>query len=212
MKEIIGKKLGMTRVFVDDGEAVPVSVIEAGPCVVIDKKTTERDGYEAAQVGYGEIREKHVNKPRAGVYEKAGVKPTRHIREISFDSEINVGDEIKVDIFKRGERVDITGISKGLGFQGVMRRHGFSGAQKTHGQSDRMRAPGSIGQSSYPSRVFKGMRMAGKTGKDTVTVLNLEVVQVIEDQNLLLVKGAVPGKKGTLLKIRLSNRVRQNGR
>ena len=208
MKEIIGKKLGMTRVFGEDGQAIPVSVIEAGPCVVVAKRTVNKDGYEALQVGYGEKRKKLINKPETGHFEKGGVEPVRHLREISNNDDLNVGDQIKVDIFKKGEKVDVTGISKGLGFQGVMRRHGFSGAQKTHGQSDRMRAPGSIGQSSYPSRVFKGMRMAGKTGKDRVTVLNLEVVQVIEDQNLILVRGAVPGKKGTLLSIRKTNRQR----
>nr|MBN2276350.1 50S ribosomal protein L3 [candidate division Zixibacteria bacterium] len=212
MNEIYGKKLGMTRVFVDDGEAVPVSVIEAGPCIVIDRKTTERDGYESTKVGFGEKKEKYINQPQLGVFKKAGVKPSRYVKELQAGPDIKVGDEIKVAILKKGERVDITGISKGLGFQGAMRRHGFSGAQTTHGQSDRMRAPGSIGSSSYPSRVFKGMHMAGKTGKDRVTVLNLEVVQVIEDQNLLLVKGAVPGKKGTLLKIRKTNRAREIGR
>jgi len=211
MKEILGQKLGMTRVFGDDGQAIPVSVIAAGPCVVLAKKSVEKDGYEALQLGFGEKRKKLVTKPEMGHFEKAGVDPVRYLREVSYDSELNIGDTIKVDIFKKGERVDVSGVSKGLGFQGTMRRHGFAGAQKTHGQSDRMRAPGSIGQSSYPSRVFKGMRMAGKTGKDKVTVLNLEVVQVIEDQNLLLVRGAVPGKKGTLLKIRKSNRARQNG-
>lgn len=208
MKEIIGKKLGMTRVFGEDGQAIPVSVIEAGPCVVVARRTDEKDGYEALQVGFGEKRKKLFNKPLMGHFEKGGVEPARILREIQFEGEFNVGDLIKVDIFKKGEKVDVTGTSKGLGFQGVMRRHGFGGAQITHGQSDRQRAPGSIGSSSYPSRVFKGMRMAGKTGKDRVTVVNLEVVQVIEDQNLLLVRGAVPGKKGSLLRIRKTNRVR----
>lgn len=208
MKEIIGTKIGMTRIFVESGESVPVSVIEAGPCVVVSKKTLEKDGYEAIQVGYGDRRKKLFNKPEMGNFNKAGVEPKRFLREVVKNSEINVGDELKVDIFKKGERVDVTGISKGLGFQGTIRRHGFSGAQKTHGQSDRWRAPGSIGQSSTPSRVFKGMKMPGKMGKDKVTILNLEIVQVIEDQNLLLVKGAIPGKKGTLLKIRQSNRSR----
>jgi len=211
MKEIIGTKLGMTRIFGDDGQAIPVSVIEAGPCVVVAKKTVKTDGYEALQVGYGEKRKKLINKPETGHFEKAGVDLTRYLREISYNDEMNVGDQIKVDIFKKGEKIDVTGISKGLGFQGTMRRHNFSGAQMTHGQSDRQRSPGSIGQSSYPSRVFKGMRMPGKMGKDKVTVLNLEVVQVIEDQNLILVRGGVPGKKGTLLRIRTSNRSRVNG-
>lgn len=209
MKEIIGKKLGMTRVFAEDGAAVPVSVIEAGPCVVVAKRNRDKDGYEALQVGYGDRRRsKLVNKPEAGHFKKAGVEPTRYLREVQGDMELKVGDQIRVDIFKKGERVDVTGISKGLGTMGVIRRHGFSGGEATHGQSDRWRAPGSIGQSSNPSRVFKGIKMAGKTGKDKVTVLNLRVVKVIEDQNLLLVRGAIPGKAGTLVKIRSSNRVR----
>jgi large subunit ribosomal protein L3 len=195
MKELIGKKIGMTQIFAEDGRAAPVSVIEAG-------------GYNAVQIGFGEKRRKLFNKPELGHFEKAGVEPTRYLKEIKCDEDINVGDEIKVDIFKKGEKVDVSGISKGLGFQGVMRRHGFSGGQATHGQSDRGRAPGSIGQSSYPSRVFKGMRMAGKMGKDKITVLNLKVIQVIEEQNLLLVSGAIPGKKGSLVRIRKTNRVR----
>lgn len=208
MKELIGKKLGMTQIFGEDGGAIPVSVIEAGPCVIVARKTLEKEGYEAVQVGFGERKKRLFSKPELGRFEKLGIEPTRYLREVKYDEEVNVGDIIKVDVFKKGERVDISGVSKGLGFQGVMRRHGFSGGQATHGQSDRQRAPGSIGQSSYPSRVFKGVRMAGKMGKDRVTVLNLEVVQVIEDQNLLLVKGAVPGKKGSLLKIRKTGRIR----
>lgn len=208
MKELIGKKIGMTQIFAEDGRAAPVSVIEAGPCRVVAKKTVEKDGYNAVQIGFGEKRRKLFNKPELGHFEKAGVEPTRYLKEIKCDEDINVGDEIKVDIFKKGEKVDVSGISKGLGFQGVMRRHGFSGGQATHGQSDRGRAPGSIGQSSYPSRVFKGMRMAGKMGKDKITVLNLKVIQVIEEQNLLLVSGAIPGKKGSLVRIRKTNRVR----
>ncbi|MFH2035617.1 MAG: 50S ribosomal protein L3 [Candidatus Zixiibacteriota bacterium] len=208
MKELIGKKIGMTRIFIETGEAVPVSVIEAGPCVVVAKRTTDKHGYEAVQVGFGDRRKNLFNKPIIGHFEKAGSEPKRFLKEIKTDNAVEVGDELKADIFKKGERVDVTGISKGLGFQGAMRRHGFGGAQKTHGQSDRWRAPGSIGSSSYPSRVYKGMRMAGKTGKDKITVLNLEIVQVIDDQNLILVKGAVPGKNGTFLKIRKSNRSR----
>jgi large subunit ribosomal protein L3 len=213
MKELIGTKIGMTQVYGNDGRAIPVSVIEAGPCRIVAIKTTEKDGYEAVQMGYGEKRKNLFNKPELGHFKKAGLEPMRYLREIRGQEEINfedinIGDEVKVDIFKKGEIVDVTGISKGLGFQGVMRRHGFSGAQATHGQSDRERAPGSIGQSSYPSRVFKGMKMPGKMGKDKVTVLNLKVVQVIEDQNLILISGAIPGKKGTLIKIRKSNRNR----
>jgi large subunit ribosomal protein L3 len=212
MQELIGKKLGMTRVFDDEGKAVPVSVVEAGPCTVVAKRTAEKDGYDALRIGYGTKRKKLLTKPELGYFEKAGIESARYVKEVEYDGDLDVGDEIKVGIFKKGERVDVTGISRGLGFQGVMRRHAFAGSQKTHGQSDRERAPGSIGQSSFPSRVFKGLRMAGKMGKDKVTVSNLEVIQVIEDQNLILVKGAIPGKKGTMLKIRKSNRVRKNGR
>ena len=209
MKEILGKKLGMTRIFMDNGEAVTVTVIEAGPCPVVKVKTVERDGYAAYQVGFGDIRKKLVNKPRAGQFAKSGVEPTRYLRELKYDNaELEVGAELKADIFNIGERVDVTGISRGLGFAGTMKRHNFSGANATHGQSDRWRAPGSIGQSSYPSRVFKGMKMSGRMGKDKVTVLNLEVIKVIENENLLLVKGSVPGNKGSLVKVRSTNRGR----
>lgn len=206
MRELLGKKLGMTRVFDADGDAIPVTVIEAGPCIVVDKRRTKRDGYEALRIGFGEKRKNLFNKPELGLYEKAGVEPRRYLREIDFEGEYNIGQELKVDLFKKGESVDISGISKGLGFQGVMKRHHFSGGPKTHGQSDRQRAPGSIGQSSWPSRVFKGMKMPGKMGKDRVTALNLMIVNIIEEQNLLLVNGSVPGKKGTLLHIRTTNR------
>lgn len=209
MKEILGKKLGMTRIFADDGEAIPVTVIEAGPCQVIQKKTIDKDGYSAYQVGFGDKREKLINKPLAGHFKKADKAATRYLKEIVFDGEeLEVGSEIKVDAFKEGMRVDVSGISRGLGFAGGMKRHNFQGANKTHGQSDRWRAPGSIGQSSYPSRVFKGQRMAGRMGKDKVTVLNLEVVKIIESENLLLVRGSVPGFKGSLVKIRTTNRGR----
>ncbi len=206
MKELIGTKLGMTRIFGPDGEEIPVSVIEAGPCVVVAKRSANKDGYSAVQVGYGQRRKKLFTKAELGHFEKAGVEPKRYLREIAFDGDIEVGQELKAGLFKRGERIDVSGVSRGLGFQGTMRRHHFSGAQKTHGQSDRMRAPGSIGQSSYPSRVFKGMKMAGKMGKDNVTVLNLEVVRVIDEENLILVRGAVPGNNGSLVKIRTSSR------
>lgn len=209
MKEILGKKIGMTRIFREDGEAVPVTVIEAGPCPVIARKTVDKDGYDAYQIGFGERRKSRINKPRTGHFKAAEVEPTQFLREVRFDeSELEVGATLKVDVFKEGERVDVTGISRGLGFAGGMKRHHFNGANKTHGQSDRWRAPGSIGQSSYPSRVFKGLRMAGRMGKDKVTVLNLEVVKVIEGENLILVKGAVPGHRGALLRVRKSNRSR----
>ncbi|RKX21657.1 MAG: 50S ribosomal protein L3 [Candidatus Zixiibacteriota bacterium] len=206
MRELLGKKLGMTRIFDADGDAIPVTVIEAGPCVVVDKRRTKRDGYEAIRVGFGEKRKNLFNKPELGLYEKAGIEPHRYLMEIGSEGECNIGQELKVDLFKKGESVDISGISKGLGFQGVMKRHHFSGSQMTHGQSDRQRSPGSIGQSSSPSRVFKGMKMPGKMGKDKVTVLNLKIVDIIDEQNLLLVNGSVPGKKGTLLRIRTTNR------
>jgi large subunit ribosomal protein L3 len=208
MKELIGIKLGMTRIFSSDGEAIPVSVIEAGPCVIVAKRTPEKHGYRAIQVGFGTKRNSLYNKPELGHFKKSAVEPKRHLKEIDYDGELEVGAELKVDIFKKGEKVDITGISKGLGFQGVMRRHNFGGGSSTHGQSDRQRSPGSIGSSSYPSRTYPGQRMAGKMGKDRITVLNLEVAQVLSEQNLLLVRGAIPGKKGTLIKIRKTNRKR----
>jgi len=207
MKEILGKKLGMTRIFMETGEAVSVTVIEAGPCPIVRRKTQEKDGYSAYQVGFCAKPKRLVNKPTAGLFSKSNVEPTQHLKEIAYDEgELEIGSELKVDVFKVGERVDVTGISRGLGFAGGMKRHGFSGANKTHGQSDRSRAPGSIGQSSYPSRVFKGIKMAGRMGKDKTTVLNLEIVRIIEDQNLMLVKGAVPGFRGALVKIRSTNR------
>ncbi len=207
MKEILGKKLGMTRVFMESGEAVPVTVLQAGPCPVIRKKTREKDGYDAYQVGFGQRRKKLVSKPMGGLFAKSNVEPTRYLKEVSYDeSDLEIGSELKVSIFKEGERVDVTGVSRGLGFAGGMKRHGFSGANKTHGQSDRWRAPGSIGQSSYPSRVFKGLKMAGRMGNDRVTTLNLEIVKIVEDENLMLVKGAVPGFKGSVVKIRSTNR------
>ncbi len=207
MKEILGKKLGMTRIFSETGDAIPVTVIEAGPCPVVAKKTQEKHGYSAYQVGFGKRRKSRLNKPIAGQFAKVKVEPTQYLREVRYDeSELDVGTVLSVDAFKVGERVDVTGISRGLGFAGTMKRHHFSGANKTHGQSDRWRAPGSIGQSSYPSRVFKGMRMAGRMGKEKVTVVNLEIVQIIEKENLMLVKGAVPGNKGSLVKVRTTNR------
>ena len=207
MKEILGKKLGMTRIFTEDGQAVPVTVIEAGPCRVVAKKSTEKHGYQAYQVGYGTRRKSRVTKPIAGQFKNAGIEPTRYLREIRCDElDLDVGADVTVGIFNVGDRVDVIGVSRGLGFAGGMKRHHFSGANKTHGQSDRWRAPGSIGASSFPSRVFKGQRMAGRLGKDRVTVLNLQVMDVIEKENLMLVKGAVPGFRGALVRIRTSNR------
>lgn len=209
MKEILGRKLGMTRIFAETGEAVPCTVIEAGPCPVVARLASEKEACPAYQVGFGVRKKSRVNKPLAGHFAKAGVEPTRYLRRIRCDEAgLEPGSELKVDVFKAGERVDIIGTSRGLGFAGTMKRHGFSGANKTHGQSDRWRAPGSIGQSSDPSRVFKGTRMAGRMGNDRVTVLNLPIVKIIVDQNLMLVRGPVPGHCGGLLKIRKSNRGR----
>lgn len=207
MKEILGKKLGMTRIFAESGDAIPVTVIQAGPCPVVAKRTLEKNGYEAYQVGFGSRRKKLVNKPAAGHFARAGVEPTHYLREIRFDGgELEIGSELKVNCFSEGEFVDVTGISRGLGFSGTIKRHHFSGGNKTHGQSDRLRAPGSIGQSSWPSRVFKGMKMAGRMGRDKVTTMNLQIVKIIEEENLMLVKGPVPGQRGGLVKIRLTNR------
>lgn len=207
MKEILGKKLGMTRIFLDSGEAVAVTVIQAGPCPVVAKTTAGDNGRNTYRVGFGTRRKGRVTKSLAGQFKQANSDPTQYMREIRFDSgELEVGSVLKVDVFKAGERVDVTGISRGLGFAGTMKRHNFSGGNKTHGQSDRLRAPGSIGQSSYPSRVFKGMKMAGRMGKDKVTTLNLEIVRIIEEEDLMLVSGAVPGFRGSLVKVRTTNR------
>jgi len=200
---ILGRKLGMTQVWSEEDELVPVTVIEAGPCVVSQLKTVSRDGYAAAQIAFGDIKESKVNKPLAGHFAKAGVPPRRHTAEIrlSEDDELEVGGEITVDMFETGGTVHVTGTSKGKGFAGVIKRHGFHGGPGGHG-SHLHRAPGSIGQASTPSRVFRGSGMPGHMGSETVTVRNLEVVRVDPEQNLLLVKGAVPGAKGSLLTIR----------
>jgi large subunit ribosomal protein L3 len=208
MKEILGKKIGMTRVFDPSGEMIPVTVIEAGPCAVVAKRTVDKHGYKAYQVGFGSIRTKLVNKATAGHFAKANLTAMRTVREVRYDdAELEIGAQLTLEAFKEGERVDVIGISRGLGFAGVMKRHNFGGGPVTHGQSDRMRAPGSLGQSSYPSRVFKGMKMAGKMGKDRVTVLNLQIVKIIGSENLMLIRGSVPGHRGSLVKVRLSNRV-----
>ncbi|HOH08716.1 MAG TPA: 50S ribosomal protein L3 [bacterium] len=203
MRSIIGKKLGMTRVFDEAGNVVAATVIEAGPNVVTQVKTVEKDGYRAVQIGFGTRKPKHVTKAVQGQTRKSGKGPFEVVRELrDFDNgqELQVGDEIKCSIFNPGELVKVTGITKGLGFQGVVRRHHFGGGPKTHGQSDRMRAPGSLGQSSYPSRVFKGLKMAGRMGGVQQTVRNLRVVKVDEANNLLIIKGAVPATdKGIVL-------------
>jgi large subunit ribosomal protein L3 len=200
---LFGKKLGMTSVFDDTGVQIPCTVIEAGPCSVLKVKSTETDGYSAVQVGYEDIPERKSNKPLKGIFKKAGVAPKRYIREIRVVGAVvhKPGDTIDVSVFAPGDTVAVTGVTKGKGFQGAMRRHGFSGAQRTHGQSDRQRAPGSVGSSSYPSRVYKGMRMAGRMGGANLTVRNLRVVKVIPESNLLLIRGAVPGAVNGFVKI-----------
>jgi len=204
MNTLLGRKVGMTRIFTEDGDAIPVTVIQAGPCPVVQIKTDKKEKYNAVQIGYDEMRDTLINRPKRGHFKRAGVKPVRHLKEVRVDSteEIKPGQKFTVEMFTLGERVDISGVSKGLGFQGGVRRHGFGGGPKTHGQSDRWRAPGSIGQSSYPSRVFKGTRMPGRTGGDTITVKNLQVVMIDPDNNLICVRGAVPGKPRNLLRIR----------
>ncbi len=204
MEGIIGKKIGMTRVFNQEGQAIPVTIIEAGPCPVVQVKTHDKDGYNAIQIGFGGKRKKLFTLPLLGHFERAKVQPKRILREIKADQveKFKVGQELKIDIFSAGEKVNVTGVSKGLGFQGGVRRHKFHGGPKTHGQSDRPRAPGSIGSSSYPSRVFKGQKMAGRMGGERVTVRNLEVVGMDVEKNLLLLVGAVPGKRNSYLIVR----------
>lgn len=200
---ILGKKLGMTSVFTDNGERVPCTVVEAGPCYVTLKREKERDGYEAIQIGYKEERDSKRKKPLKGQFDKAGTEYLRYLKEFRDpEKEYDVGEELTVNEFEPGDFVKVSGKSKGRGFQGVMKRHHFSGVgSQTHGQKDRERHPGSIGQSSDSSRVFKGMRMAGRMGHQRVTINNLEVVDVLPDQNLIIIKGSVPGARNTLLEI-----------
>ena len=204
MEGIIGKKIGMTRIFNQEGHSIPVTVIEAGPCPVVQVKSKEKDGYTAGQLGFGKRRKNLFNLPLSGHFAKAKVEPKRLLKEIRIKEgeKLVVGEEVKVDIFSVGDKVCVTGVSKGLGFQGGVRRHKFHGGPKTHGQSDRLRAPGSIGGSSYPSRVFKGQRMAGRMGGDKVTVKNLVVAGLDVEKNFLLVKGALPGKRNSYLIIK----------
>jgi large subunit ribosomal protein L3 len=199
MSGLIGRKIGMTSIFDENGKNIPCTVIEAGPCVVTQVRTNEVDGYEALQLGFDDKKEKHATKAEVGHFKKAGVAAKKKVVEIKeFEQDYKLGDVITVSLFQEGEYVDVQGISKGKGFQGVVKRHGFGGVgQSTHGQHNRLRAPGSVGASSYPSRVFKGMRMAGRTGGKNVTVQNLVVLKVVEDKNLLVVKGAVPGHKNS---------------
>jgi len=204
MPGILGKKLGMTNIFNAEGDLVPVTIINADPCKIISIKTKEKDGYNAVQLGYGERKEKNISKPVLGQYKKNNLKPALALREFKgFDmNTLKIGDEIKVEMFSEGELIKVRGTTKGKGFQGVMRRHGFGGVGgTTHGQSDRLRAPGSIGASSYPSRVFKGQRMAGRMGNQVVTVSNLVVVKIIPQENIIMVKGAVPGAQNSIVEL-----------
>jgi large subunit ribosomal protein L3 len=203
MSGLIGKKIGMTSIFDKDGKNMPCTVIEAGPCVVTQVRTKETDGYEAIQLGFDDKTVKSAIKAEIGHTKKAGTSAKKKVAEFNgFDKEYKLGDLITVEHFQEGEFVDVSGTSKGKGFQGVVKRHGFAGVgQATHGQHNRLRAPGSIGAASYPARVFKGMKMAGRMGTDTVKVQNLRVLKVVTEQNLLIVKGCVPGHKNAYLKI-----------
>ncbi len=205
MAGIIGKKIGMTSVFSVEGKNIPCTVIEAGPCIVTQVKTAEKEGYDALQLAWDDKKEKNTSKAEFGHFKKAGTTPKRKVVEFhnTFQEEFELGNEVTVDIFHELDYVDVVGVSKGKGFQGVVKRHNFRGVNDaTHGQHNRMRAPGSIGASSWPSRVFKGMRMAGRTGGENVTIENLLVLKVIPEKNVIVVKGSVPGAKGSYLIIR----------
>tara|TARA_B100000925_G_scaffold227704_1_gene176211 strand:+ start:589 stop:1203 length:615 start_codon:yes stop_codon:yes gene_type:complete len=198
MAGIIGKKIGMTSVFSVEGKNLPCTIIQAGPCVVTQIKTQEKDGYESVQLGFEDKKEKKTSKAMLGHFAKAKTNPKRKIVEFKDFQDVNLGDSITVEQFEVGEYVDVVGTSKGKGFQGVVKRHGFGGVgQATHGQHNRMRAPGSIGAASYPARVFKGMKMGGRTGGDRVKSINLQVLKVLPEKNLLIVKGSIPGSKGS---------------
>ena len=203
---IIGKKVGMTQVFAEDGALVPVTVVQAGPCLVVQKKTSEKDGYDAVQIGLVEkVSNRRITSAQRGHFEKAGVQPVRTLAEVPYSGDANVGDRVQVDIFKPGDSIDVVGQSKGKGFQGVVRRHGFGGGRESHGSMFH-RAPGSIGSSSFPSRVFPGMRMAGRMGGERVTVKNLQVVKIDEEKNLLYIRGAVPGGPNAYVAIQRAKR------
>ena len=204
-KGLIGKKVGMTQIFDEAGKVIPVTVIEAGPCVVAQIKTKETDGYDAVQLGFGEVKEHKVNKPVKGHFAKANVTPKKHLREFRLDSleNVKVGDELKADVFAAGDKIDVQGTSKGKGFQGVIKRHGQSRGPMGHG-SMYHRRPGSMGPTSTPGRVFKGKKLPGHMGVQKITIQNLEIIKVDMDKNVLLVKGSVPGPKGAILKLKSS--------
>ena len=204
-KGLIGKKVGMTQIFDEQGKVIPVTVIEAGPCTVVQVKTVENDGYQAIQLGFGEVKEHKVSKPVKGHYTKVNLTPKKHLREFRVDSleNVKVGDELKADVFAAGDKLDIQGTSKGKGFQGVIKRHGQSRGPMGHG-SMYHRRPGSMGPTSTPGRVFPGKKLPGHMGNVTVTIQNLEVIKVDLDKNVILVKGSVPGAKGSILKIKSS--------
>ena len=200
MSGLIGKKIGMTSIYDENGKNIPCTVIEAGPCVVTQVRTKEIDGYEALQLGFDDKAEKQSTKALNGHFKKAGTAAKKRVVEFQgFEEDLKLGDQITVDHFEEGEFVDVSGTSKGKGFQGVVKRHGFAGSERTHGQQSMNRAPGSVGAASYPARIFKGMRMGGRMGGETITVQNLRVLKVVKDKNLLVVKGAVPGHKNSFL-------------
>ena len=203
MPGLLGKKIGMTSVFSAEGKNIPCTVIEVGPCVVTQVKSEEKDGYKAVQLGFQEAKEKNTTAPMKGHFQKAGTTPKRHLAEFTgFEQELNLGDTVTVELFADTAYVDVIGVSKGRGFQGVVKRHGFGGVgQATHGQDDRLRKPGSIGACSYPAKVFKGLRMGGQMGNVRVTTHNLQVIKVIPEHNLLLIKGSVPGYNGSIVSV-----------
>jgi large subunit ribosomal protein L3 len=210
MKGILGEKLGMTQVFTDDGRALPVTVIKAGPCRVVQVKTADRDGYAAVQLSYGAAR--RASKPQAGHFAKAGTDPGRYLVELRTDEQFEAGQELKADVFQPGDRTDVVGVSKGKGFAGPMKRHGFAGMPASHGTKRKHRGPGAIGACATPSRVFRGLKMAGQMGNQRVTVLNLEVVEADAERGLLLLRGAVPGPIGGLVMVRSSVKSADGGK
>ena len=203
MPGLLGKKIGMTSVFSAEGKNIPCTVVEVGPCVVTQVKIVAKDGYDAVQLGFGEQKEKHLTAPELGHFKKAGVAPKRYLAEFKgFEGQYSAGDTITAELFSENDFVDVVGISKGKGYQGVVKRHGFGGVgQTTHGQHNRLRAPGSVGACSYPAKVFKGMRMAGQMGNRQVTVQNLQVIKIIPEHNIIMLKGSIPGSKGSIISI-----------